>query len=96
MKIKSLSFKRREKFDSKRLLDLCEPVDCGIFNPPMDPQVALTEIARWLLGDGFIIANPINPKQINTAIVAEIERRYKSVNKIKFRLGVIKDESNRS
>lgn len=68
----------RNKFDSAHILSLCKEDDCGIFNPPMDPQVALNELSRYFLGeDWYDASGATHPEQVNTAIVCEIEKRYK-------------------
>jgi hypothetical protein len=68
--------KETEKETLKRILELTEEKDCGIFAPPMDPQIALDELARHLLGEDWYSVNPVSKNQINTEIVYEIERRY--------------------
>lgn len=76
-------FKRKKENDEerrKRIRKLCKNVDCGIFNPPMDAQVALNELCRYLLGEDWYVNDPVNIEQINTQIVYEIECKYKDVN----------------
>ena len=68
--------KETEKETLKRILELTDGKDCGIFAPPMDAQVALNELAKHLLGEDWYSVNPISQKQINTEIVYEIERKY--------------------
>lgn len=68
----------RNKFDKEHILSICEPGDYGIFAPPMKAQVAVNELCRYFLGnDWYDTSGTTNPEQINTEIVAEIERRYK-------------------
>ena len=62
-----------------RVLGLCEDIDCGIFAPPMDAQVALNELKNHLLGENWYSVNSLHQSQINTEIVYEIERKYKRV-----------------
>lgn len=76
--------KETEKETLKRILELTDGGDYGIFAPPMDPQVALNELAKHLLGDDWYAVNPISQKQINTEIVYEIERKY-NVRRVKSR-----------
>lgn len=67
----------RMKFDPEHIKSLCEPGDYGIFNPPMDAQVALNELCRYLLGpDWYDSSGCTNPEQINTEIVCQIEKKY--------------------
>lgn len=68
----------QHKVDKAHILSLCEPGDYGIFAPPMKAQVALNELCRYLLGDDWYDpSGATNPEQVNTAIVYEIESRYK-------------------
>ena len=68
----------RNKFDKEHILSICEPGDYGIFAPPMKAQVAVDELCRYFLGDDWYdTSGATHPEQINTEIVAEIERRYK-------------------
>ena len=60
-----------------RILELTEDVDCGIFSPPMNAQVALTELQRYFLGEDWYVVAPLSQEQINTEVVYEIETRYK-------------------
>ena len=59
-----------------RVLTLAKDVDCGMCQPPMDAQVALNELANFLLPDDYYIVNPVNNEQGNTQIVYDIERLY--------------------
>lgn len=66
------------KFDKQHILSICEPGDYGILAPPMKAQVAVDELCRYFLGDNWYdTSGATHPEQINTEIVAEIERRYK-------------------
>lgn len=68
----------RNKFDREHILSLCEPGDYGILAPPMNAQVALDELCRYFLGsDWYDSSGATHPDQVNTAIVAAIEQRYK-------------------
>lgn len=67
----------RNKFDKNHVLSICEKGDYGIFPPPMDAQTALNELCRYFLGDDWYTADAIHPEQVNTVIVAEIEKHYK-------------------
>lgn len=67
----------RMKFDPEHIKSLCKPGDYGIFNPPMDAQVALNELCRYLLGpDWYDSSGCTAPEQINTEIVCQIEMKY--------------------
>lgn len=75
----------RKRFDRKHILDICKPIDCGIFNPPMNAQTAVNELCSYFLGDDWYDGSgATSPEQVNTAIVVAIEQRYKGV-KIKRR-----------
>lgn len=63
----------------KRVLSLAKDIDCGMFSPPMDAQVALNELKDHLLGEDWYVVDPMSTEQINTNIVYEIERKYKRV-----------------
>lgn len=68
----------RKTFDPEHIKNICEPVDCGILNPPMKAQTAVDELCRYFLGDDWYDdSGATHPEQVNTAIVCEIERRYK-------------------
>lgn len=70
--------KKRNKFDPKHILSLCEKGDYGILSPPMKAQVAVDELCRYFLGSDWCdYSGATNNEQINTNIVAEIEKRYK-------------------
>lgn len=76
----------RMKFDPERIKNLCKPGDYGIFNPPMDAQVALDELCHYLLGpDWYDSSGCTNREQINTEIVCQIEKQYRGA--------VIRDEN---
>ena len=73
-----LKFSSRKSFDKKHILEICEPIDCGMLAPSMKPQVAVDELCRYFLGDDWYDSSgATNCEQINTAIVCEIEQRYK-------------------
>lgn len=63
----------------ERILTLAKDIDCGLFSPPMDAQVALNELCKHLLGDDWYVTSPISVEQCNTEIVYAIERKYKRV-----------------
>ena len=68
----------RNKVDSEHILSLCEPGDYGIFNPPMKAQKAVYELCRYFLGeDWYDASGTTETERVNTAIVYEIEKRYK-------------------
>lgn len=68
----------RNKFDKEHILSLCEPGDYGILAPPMKAQTAVHELCRYFLGeDWYDSSGATHPEQVNTAIVAEIEMKYK-------------------
>lgn len=70
----------RKRFDKNHILNICEPIDCGILNPPMKAQTAVNELCSYFLGDDWYDASgATNPEQVNTAIVTAIEQRYKGV-----------------
>lgn len=74
-------FRRRETHKERagRLFKLTNQKDYGMYPPPMDAQVAIDELARYLLGNDWHIVMPIGAKQANTQIVYEIERKYREV-----------------
>lgn len=68
----------RMQFDPEHIKSLCKPGDYGIFNPPMDAQVALHELCQYLLGpDWYDTSGCTNQEQINTEIVCQIEKQYR-------------------
>lgn len=74
-------FKRKETNQEiiDRVLSLAEDVDCGLLPPPMDAQVALNELCRYILGEDWYVVNPISIEQCNTEIVAAIEIKLKNL-----------------
>jgi len=74
----------RNRFNHDHLLSLCDEGDYGVMPPPLDPQVALNELARYFLGDNWYTANPVPTLQVNSEIVAAIQQNYKGA-KIKKR-----------
>lgn len=69
---------KRKRFDREHILSLCEKGDFGLFAPPMKAQTAVNELCRYFLGDDWYdMSGATHPEQVNTAIVTEIERRYK-------------------
>lgn len=70
----------RKRFDKKHILDICEPIDCGMLSPPMKAQIAINELCSYFLGDDWYDGSgATSPEQVNTAIVVAIEQRYKGV-----------------
>ena len=68
----------RNTFNKDHILDICEPVDCGMLSPPMKTQVAVNELCRYFLGeDWYDCSGACSSEQVNTNIVCEIEKRYK-------------------
>ena len=73
-----LKFSSRKMFNKKHILEICEPSNAGILVPPMKPQVAVDELCRYFLGDDWYDSSGATScEQVNTAIVCEIEKRYK-------------------
>lgn len=73
-------FKKKETNTeiADRIIKLTDGKDYGIFPPPMNAQVAVNELCRYLLGDDWYSVNPLCSEQINTEIVYEIECKYKN------------------
>lgn len=73
-------FKKKETSTeiADRIIKLTDGKDYGIFPPPMNAQVAVDELCRYLLGDDWYSVNPLCSEQINTEIVYEIECKYKN------------------
>lgn len=74
------------KIDYNHLWNICdsEEWDDCILSPPMKAQVAVHELCRYFLGDNWYDSSgATHPEQVNTAIVCEIEKKYKGA-KIKF------------
>lgn len=60
--------------------DVCEQIDCGILYPPTTAQNVVHELKNYFLGaDWYDTSGATNPEQVNTAIMIEIEQRYKGV-----------------
>ena len=64
-----------EKCESirKRVADLTENVDCGICTQPMDAQVAINELCKYILGEDWYVSMPLSQNQVNTEIVYAVE-----------------------
>lgn len=77
--IKKIFRKKETAQETKeRLEKLCKEGYGG-----MDAQVAMNELCRYLLGEDWYIADPVNNIQANLIIVYEIERKYKDKNRKK-------------
>lgn len=50
--------------------------DCGMCDPPMDAQLAVHFLCKYLLGDSWYVTMPESQKQVNTAIVFEILSKH--------------------
>jgi hypothetical protein len=78
-----IKYKCKRKENDKEIIDrvvsLAENVDCGLMPPPMDAQVAINELCRYILGEDWYVVNPISTKQCNTEIVAAIELKLKNL-----------------
>lgn len=61
---------------SKRLFELTDKQDYGLFPPPMEAQVALDELCNFFLGKDWYVSVPMGKNQINHKIVYEIERKF--------------------
>lgn len=68
---------KKDEETRERLLKLTDGKDYGLCSPPMDAQVALNELCRYFLGEGWYTTMPESQKQVNSAIVYEIETSYK-------------------
>ena len=44
--------------------------------PPLDPQLALDFLTKYLLGDDWYVSMPISTTQCNTEIVSAILQKY--------------------
>ena len=70
----------RNKLNMNHILSICERDNEGYLIPFMKAQVAVNELCRYFLGDDWYDdSGATHPEQINTNIVAEIERNYKGV-----------------
>lgn len=68
----------RKKVDKEHILSLCDDGDYFLFAPPMKAQVAVHELCQYFLGDDWYDSSgATHPEQVNTAIVYEIESRYR-------------------
>lgn len=70
-----------EEETKKRLYELTDKKDYGLYPPCMDAQVALNELCDFFLGEDWYITEPICNVQANTIIVYEIERKFKRFKK---------------
>lgn len=57
--------------------------DYGIFPAPMNAQVALNELCKYLLGDDWVCVNSISAEQVNAEIVHEIKNKFKGIDRRK-------------
>lgn len=66
----------RQKFDKNRIARLCEQKDKDTV-PSMKAQVALNELAAYLLGPDWYDASGLtHPENVNVSIVCAIEKKY--------------------
>lgn len=74
-------FKHKETDEEirNRILKLCKDDDYGLCAPPMDAQIAVNELARYILGEDWYTVMPYHSRdQINTEIVYAIESKLKN------------------
>ena len=64
-------------FIHKYLLAMAKDVDCGILAPPTNPQVAMSILCTFFLGDDYYISYSCNGEQANTEILYEIMTSWK-------------------
>lgn len=67
--------KESDKEIKDRLIKLCAPGNYDLSNPPMRAQVAVLELARYILGEDWYSEMPVSIEQLNTEIVYLIEAR---------------------
>lgn len=53
-----------------------EAEDCGIMQPPLPAQKAISFLIDYLLGENWYVVNPVNAEQCNTQAIHEILLRY--------------------
>lgn len=71
----------KNKFNLDHILSLTDGKDYGLCSPPMKAQVAVDELCRYFLGEDWYVSISMSPEQVNTNIVAEIEKKYKGCRK---------------
>jgi hypothetical protein len=81
MKLFKRNKRKKETIEeiSERIIKLTNGGDYGIFPPPLNAQVALNELCRYILGEDFYIVNPLNNEQANIEIVIAIENKLKNL-----------------
>lgn len=64
--------------ENKKLTDWMrnDAKNCGIFAPPMESNMAIDFLRRYLLGEDWYSLSPVSTEQINTEIVHEILLKY--------------------
>ena len=53
-----------------------EAEDCGLCDPPLDPQKGLHFLINYLLDDGWYVAMPESQSQVNSVAVYDILYKY--------------------
>lgn len=53
-----------------------DALDCGLCDPPLEPQLALQFLIDYLLGEDWYVTIPENQKQVNAAAVHQILYKY--------------------
>ena len=53
-----------------------EAEDCGLCDPPMKENFAISMLKNYLLGEDWFVTLPEGPEQVNTAIVHAILMKY--------------------
>lgn len=70
----------RNRFDANHIISICETDNHGYSIPFIKAQVAVHELCRYFLGDDWYDdSGATHVEQVNTNIVAAIERNYKGV-----------------
>lgn len=53
-----------------------DSIDCGMCDPPLEPQKALNFLRDYLLGEDWYVVASESTKQVNTAVVFDILSEY--------------------
>ena len=57
----------------------------GVYHSPMSAYDAILDLCKFFLGEGWYISVPVSPRQANTEIVYEIERKHQHLKYTNFK-----------
>lgn len=70
--------------------------DCGIMQPPLSAQKAVSFLTDYLLGEDWYVVDPVNTEQCNAQIVHEILMKYSCEYRKEYKRACKKNRTRRN